>query len=219
MTACARPVSDSASAIATASRATLTLPIAAGPSIRPIARNLIATSPRTANCCSRTHVAALAPKLPATENAGSLIARKLFLRRIGAPLNRPRRAISSIALRTPPAHNLLGCTSKLARFFHRTPCTTIPRENRLQPPSARPVRPKPTPPSTLNHKAGQISGYTDSGGANVAQLAPSGNGRTGTFFRNANGYRSDGTRLRPDCGTESHRSPLAICRVDHAGLR
>jgi len=77
-------VSDNASAIATASKATLTLPIAAGPSMRPIARNLIATSPRTANCCNNTHVAALAPKLLAIESAGSLIARKLVLRRIAA---------------------------------------------------------------------------------------------------------------------------------------
>jgi hypothetical protein len=52
--------------------------------MRPIARNLIATSPRTANCCNNTHVAALAPKLLAIESAGSLIARKLVLRRIAA---------------------------------------------------------------------------------------------------------------------------------------
>ena len=129
-------------------------------------QKFIATSPEP-ELCNRTHVAALAPKLPAIENAGSLIAREAISPRIGAPFN-GRAERFQARLRTPPAHNLLGCTSKLAKFFHRTLCTTIPRENRLQPPSARPVRPRPAAPRTLNHKAGQISASTDSGGANVA---------------------------------------------------
>ena len=57
-TACARPVSESDSAIATASSAMLTAPIASGPRIRPMARNLTATNPRTTTCCSSTQNAA-----------------------------------------------------------------------------------------------------------------------------------------------------------------
>jgi hypothetical protein len=90
-------VSDSASAIATASKATLTLPIAAGPEHPANRKKLDGYESTHANCCSNTHVAALAPKLAAIESAGSLIARKLYLRRIGTPLNRPHTASQCIA--------------------------------------------------------------------------------------------------------------------------
>ena len=50
------------------------------------------------------------------ENAGSLIARKLYLRRIGAPWNRLVRRLDE-SLQMPPAHNWSGRTSKLARLF------------------------------------------------------------------------------------------------------
>jgi hypothetical protein len=72
-TAWARPVSLSASAIATDSKATPTLPIAAGPSKRPMARNFTAARPRTTTCWINTQVAALPLKAGLIETSGTLI--------------------------------------------------------------------------------------------------------------------------------------------------